>query len=107
MLPRSAERATDSAGGRVMKSMKRESKPAWADVPPQLKEELATLAGGPIADAAVAWGGYGPSATFILTTADRRKLFCKGTHPGFTEAGKVAFHTDDVARHLLSVRRLF
>jgi hypothetical protein len=74
--------------------MKRESKPAWSEVPPQLKRALASIAGAPIVDATIAWGGYGPSATFILHTEDGRKLFCKGTHPGFTDAGKAAFRIE-------------
>ncbi len=74
--------------------MTRESKPAWSEVPAQLKSALAEIAGAPIVDAMVAWGGYGPSATFVLRLADGRELFCKGTHPGHTEAGKAAFQTE-------------
>ena len=74
--------------------MKRESKPSWSEVPRQAKDALERVVGGSIADAAIAWGGYGPSATFILRTVDGRKFFCKGTHPGFTEMGKAAFHSE-------------
>jgi len=72
----------------------RESKPTWSEVPPQAKDALEGIIGGSIADAPIAWGGYGPSATFILDTTDGRKFFCKGTYPGFTEMGKAAFHTE-------------
>ncbi len=72
----------------------REPKPAWSAVPAELIDALARLAGATFVDAAIAWGGYGPSATFILTTADNRKLFCKGTHPGFTAMGTKAFFTE-------------
>jgi aminoglycoside phosphotransferase (APT) family kinase protein len=72
----------------------RESKPAWSQVPAEAKDQLARMVGGGIADATIAWGGYGPSATFILHTTDGKKFFCKGTHPGFTEMGKAAFHTE-------------
>jgi Phosphotransferase enzyme family len=72
----------------------REPKPAWSDVPAELRDALARLAGAPFVDAAIAWGGYGPSATFVLTTADNRKLFCKGTHPGFSEVGSKAFFAE-------------
>jgi hypothetical protein len=72
----------------------REPKPAWSDVPVELREALARLAGASFIDATIAWGGYGPSATFVLSTADGRKLFCKGTHPGFTEMGTKAFFTE-------------
>lgn len=74
--------------------MKRESKPDWSEVPAELKTALQDVVGAPITGATIAWGGYGPSATFILETADGRKLFCKGTHPGFTREGKEAFHTE-------------
>jgi hypothetical protein len=73
---------------------KRESKPGWSEVPPEAKVELARIIGAPIAEATIAWGGYGPSATFILHTSDGKKFFCKGTHPGFTEMGKSAFHSE-------------
>lgn len=72
----------------------REPKPVWSDVPVELRDALARLAGATFVDAVIAWGGFGPSATFILTTADNRKLFCKGTHPGFTEMGTKAFFTE-------------
>jgi hypothetical protein len=76
----------------------REPKPSWADVPEGLREKLATLIGEPIADAQIAWGGYSPSATFVLTMASGRRVFCKGTHPGQTELGHKA---------LLSERRKY
>jgi hypothetical protein len=63
-------------------------------VPSAAKAELERIAGGRIVDAPIAWGGYGPSATFILHTADGRKFFCKGTHPDFTTMGKAAFETE-------------
>lgn len=74
--------------------MKRESKPAWSEVPSELKNALTSIVGARIVDATIAWGGYGPSATFILSTTDGRKFFCKGTHPGFTKAGKIAFQAE-------------
>ncbi len=74
--------------------MIRENKPTWAEVPQAAKDALERIVAGPIADATIAWGGYGPSATFILHLADGRKFFCKGTPPGFTEMGTSAFHTE-------------
>ena len=65
----------------------RAPKPAWADVPEALREKLSLLLGEPIADGEIVWGGYGPSATFVLTTPSGRRVFCKGTHPGQTELG--------------------
>jgi hypothetical protein len=74
--------------------VKRESKPAWSEVPRQAQEALERVVAGSIADATIAWGGYAPSATFIIHTADGRKFFCKGTHPGFTDMGKAAFRSE-------------
>ncbi len=74
--------------------MNRESKPSWSEVPSELKGALENVVGAAIADAAIAWGGYGPTATFILGTADGRRLFCKGVHPGLTPEGKQAFSSE-------------
>ena len=68
----------------------REPKPDWHDVPEALREKLSALVGSPIATADIVWGGYGPSATFALTTAAGSRFFCKGTHPGQTELGHKA-----------------
>jgi hypothetical protein len=69
----------------------RESKPAWCELPSELTEQVSKLLQSPIVDAEVAWGGFTPSATFVIQTGDGRKFFCKGTHPGLTDAGKQAF----------------
>ena len=76
----------------------RAPKPAWADVPEALRVKLGLLLGEPIASGEIVWGGYGPSATFVLTTPSGRRIFCKGTHPGQTELGHQA---------LLSERRKY
>jgi hypothetical protein len=69
----------------------RQSKPAWADVPASVRGSIEDIVGAPVVDASVAWGGYGPSATFLLTAEGGRRFFCKGTHPGYTEQGVAAF----------------
>jgi len=68
----------------------RESKPSWSDVPRELVAQLSDLLGARITDADIVWGGFGPSATFLIRTDDDRKFFCKGSHLGSTEAGKKA-----------------
>ncbi|MEJ1967909.1 MAG: aminoglycoside phosphotransferase family protein [Rhizomicrobium sp.] len=68
----------------------REPKPDWRDVPPALREKIAAIAGEPIVEAATVWGGFGPAATFALTTTSGARHFCKGTHPGNTPAGHAA-----------------
>jgi hypothetical protein len=66
---------------------KREPKPAWADVPEALRAKIAAIIGEPIIDGEIAWGGFGPTASFVLTTDSGAKHFCKGTHPGNTAEG--------------------
>ena len=59
----------------------REAKPAWSTVPAAVREEAARLAGSPIRRARRTYGGYGPSATFVLTLDDDRRAFFKGVYP--------------------------
>ncbi len=67
-----------------------EPKPSWSDVPKGLRAEIETLIGARIAAAEIVRGGFGPSATFILTTSENKKFFCKGAHPSQTDAGRAA-----------------
>jgi len=69
----------------------REPKPEWNHLPERLRARIAEIAGDTIVRADIAWGGFGPSATFILHTSGGRKFFCKGSHPGHTDAGNTAF----------------
>lgn len=68
----------------------REPKPAWAEVPASLRAQIETLIGYNIARAEIVWGGYGPSATFLLTCGNGETYFCKGAHPGQTRQGHEA-----------------
>ncbi|HJW42179.1 MAG TPA: aminoglycoside phosphotransferase family protein [Rhizomicrobium sp.] len=68
----------------------REPKPRWDEVPAALRAQIAEIVGEPIAGGGIAWGGYGPTASFVLTTASGAKHFCKGTHPGNTPEGHKA-----------------
>ncbi|MBS0469960.1 MAG: phosphotransferase [Proteobacteria bacterium] len=68
----------------------REPKPAWAEVPASLRAQIEALIGGNVARAEIVWGGYGPSATFLLSRASGETYFCKGTHPGQTRQGHEA-----------------
>lgn len=70
--------------------MKREPKPSWHEVPAALRDDISAIVGEPIVSAEVAWGGFGPTASFKLTTAAGRTFFCKGTHPGNTPEGHKA-----------------
>jgi phosphotransferase family enzyme len=78
----------------------REPKPAWDDVPEVLRARIADIVGEPIAGGEIAWGGYGPTASFVLTTASGAGHFCKGTHPSNTPEGHQA-----VLRECANLRR--
>jgi hypothetical protein len=69
---------------------RREPKPEWGEVPAVLRARVAEIVGEPIARGEIAWGGYGPTASFVLTTVSGAKHFCKGTHPGNTPEGHAA-----------------
>ncbi len=58
-----------------------EDKPAWAAVPPKMKTGVGRVLGAPVVRARRMYGGYGPSATFVLTLAHGRRAFFKGTYP--------------------------
>lgn len=67
-----------------------EPKPDWAELPEALREKIGIVVGAPIETAETVHGGFGPTATFILRTADKRKVFCKGAQPGHTDEGRAA-----------------
>lgn len=58
-----------------------EDKPAWDKVPEAIVEDIETLAGARVAKASSLRGGFSPSAGFLLTLADGRKIVAKGSHP--------------------------
>ena len=64
-----------------MPSPKREDKPPWSAVPSRLKADVARVLGSAVVRAVRTYGGYGPSATYVLTLADGRRAFFKGTYP--------------------------
>ena len=59
----------------------REAKPGWHEVPVALCAMIEAIVGEPVASAETVWGGFGPTASFALTTASGARYFCKGTHP--------------------------
>jgi hypothetical protein len=65
----------------------REAKPAWSDVPADAAQALEAWLGARITDARIAWGGYGPGASFIIDLADGSRRFLKAQHPGQTPEG--------------------
>jgi hypothetical protein len=61
--------------------LEREDKPAWSVVPARLKGAVARALGSPVVRAQRTYGGYSPSATYLLTLADGKRAFFKGTYP--------------------------
>lgn len=79
-----------------------EDKPAWSAVPPRVRLGVARLLGSPVVHGRRTYGGYGPSATLVLTLADGRRAFFKGTYP-LPEGSGVRWsldHEEDVYRRL-------
>lgn len=73
-----------------MPTERREPKPDWAEVPEVLRAKIVTTIGEPVVRGETVWGGFGPTASFALTTASGARFFCKGTHPGNTREGHAA-----------------
>lgn len=59
----------------------REARPDWASVPAEIVLQIQVLLGCRIIHGETAWGGYSPSACFVLTADSGRNFFVKGTHP--------------------------
>jgi len=75
----------------------REDKPAWAAVPRPVKARTDEILGAHVTRAVRAYGGYGPSATFVLTLDDGRRAFFKGVYP-LPEGSAVRWMLDEEAR---------
>src|SRR4051812_22698442 len=54
----------------VQSMQMREDKPVWSAVPQSVRTEAEQMLGGTVTRAVRAFGGYGPSATFVLNLAD-------------------------------------
>jgi hypothetical protein len=68
----------------------REKKPQWSDVPASVREDISSALAERIVAAEPVWGGFGPSATFAITTGSGRRYFCKGAQPEQTAIGNSA-----------------
>ncbi len=60
---------------------KGQNKPTWDAVPAKVKAEVESVLGTRVANAIQAWGGYGPSATFVLELENGERVFFKGVYP--------------------------
>lgn len=65
----------------------REDRPQWTDVPRDIIQEIENLIGEKIIHGQTAWGGYSPSACFVVTGTDQKKYFLKGSWPHQTTHG--------------------
>lgn len=68
----------------------REPKPDWQSVPLSLRTAFEESMGAPVTAAHIAWGGYSPAASWLVTLADGRQVFVKGAHGGQTAQGRAA-----------------
>jgi hypothetical protein len=75
----------------------REDKPTWAAVPVPVRELTEQMLGAKVVRATRAFGGYGPSATFVLRLDDERKAFFKGVYP-LPEGSAVRWALDEEER---------
>ena len=67
--------------GHSLRDIGREAKPRWPEVPDALKRRVNAALGSRVVRAGRMFGGYGPSATFMMTLEDGRRVFFKGVYP--------------------------
>ena len=72
----------------------REDKPVWSQVPRAVRERTEQMLHARVVRARRAFGGYGPSATFVLTLDDGRRAFFKGVYP-LPEGSAVRWRLDE------------
>lgn len=75
----------------------REDKPTWSQVPVTVRELAEQIVGARVVRATRAFGGYGPSATFVLNLDDGRRAFFKGVYP-LPEGSAVRWALDEEER---------
>src|SRR4051812_14476871 len=75
----------------------REDKPPWSRVPARVKAETEAILGAHVTRAMRAYGGYGPSATFVLSLDDGRRAFFKGVYP-LPQGSAVKWRNDEEER---------
>ena len=75
----------------------REDKPVWSQVPRAVRERVDEMLGARVVRARRAFGGYGPSATFVLTLDNGRRAFFKGVYP-LPEGSAVRWRLDEEER---------
>ncbi len=80
----------------------REAKPVWSAVPDAVQSKTEEMLGAGVNRAVRTFGGYGPSATLLLTLADGRRVFFKGTYP-LPEGSEVRWMLEEEERVYLEL----
>ncbi|HEY5520076.1 MAG TPA: phosphotransferase [Candidatus Limnocylindrales bacterium] len=75
----------------------REDKPIWSQVPRAVRERVVEMLGARVIGARRVFGGYGPSATFVMSLDDGRRAFFKGIYP-LPEGSAVRWRLDEEER---------
>jgi hypothetical protein len=76
----------------------REAKPTWSRVPSRAIAALEARLGIAVTRGEIAWGGYGPGASFVLHLADGARRFVKARHPEQTPEGNAMLAEEIAAR---------
>ena len=72
----------------------REGRPEWSEVPKDLVQDIEKILNQKIIKGEIVWGGYSPTAAFIITCKTGQKFFIKGTHPEQTAHGAEALRQE-------------
>ena len=81
-----------------------EAKPPWKSIPHAVRQQINAALGANVVRATRMWGGYGPTPTYRLVLANRRRAFLKGTYQASNAFAKQALLDEErVYRDLSSV----
>lgn len=72
-----------------------EAKPAWAELPGEMRRAVERALGAEVRRAQRVWGGYAPTPTFRLRLADGRRAFCKAVGPADNEFSRQALGREE------------
>lgn len=78
-----------------------EPKPAWQNVPREVRLAACTALGVPVQRATRAWGGYTPAPTYRLRLADGRRAFFKAVGPHDGASVRASFIREQRVYHEL------
>ena len=85
----------------------REDKPDFTALPAALVADIEMHIGGKIIQGDIAWGGYSPAFSALITRRDGKKFFIKGSHPEHKAHGaKMLAQEMDAYRYSKGIRRV-